>query len=121
MSDAVIDMNGARVLAISADGPLLSITLWTDKIGAALGEAADWIAVPVQRLDAEFFRLRTRQAGEMLQKAMNYRLRVAIVGDIAAHVSESTPLADFVRESNRGAQVWFVGDPDALRARLAAE
>jgi hypothetical protein len=54
----------------------------------------------------------------MLQKTANYHLRVAIVGDIAASIAASKPLADFVSESNRGARVWFVGDLDALRARL---
>jgi len=44
---------------------------------------------------------------------------VAVVGDIAAHVEAGDALRDFVRESNRGTQLWFVPDVDALRARLS--
>ena len=56
----------------------------------------------------------------MLGKAANYRLRIAIVGEIAEQVAASDALRDFVGESNRGRQIWFVADEDALEARLAA-
>ena len=41
------------------------------------------------------------------------------MGDVSAAVAASDPLRDFVRESNRGATVWFVDDLAALEARLA--
>lgn len=49
---------------------------------------------------------------------MQYHLRVAIVGDISPYVAESTALRDFVRESNRGDQIWFVADSEELGRRL---
>ncbi|MFC7614763.1 DUF4180 domain-containing protein [Actinokineospora soli] len=76
------------------------------------------MALPVSRLAPEFFDLSTRVAGEMLQKLVNYRLSVAIVGDIDEHVARSSALADFVRESNRGKHVWFVPDVASLAERL---
>jgi hypothetical protein len=88
-----------------------------DVIGAALGRA-DVAAVPVGRFDERFFALRTRFAGEVMQKFVNYRVRLAVVGDISAYVAASTALRDLVSESNRGGQVWFVADLDALDARL---
>ena len=45
-------------------------------------------------------------AGEILQKFVNYRLKVAIVGDYSRYTSK--PLHDFIRESNRGRDVFFV-------------
>jgi len=54
-----------------------------------------------------------------MQKFVNYRLRLVIVGDIAAYTAGSTALRDLVTESNRGKQIWFVPDLDALAARLA--
>ena len=51
---------------------------------------------------------------------MNYRLRLVVVGDVGGHVDESTALRDFVRESNRGGQLWFVADEVELAARLRA-
>jgi hypothetical protein len=57
-------------------------------------------------------------AGGVVQKFVNYRLRLAIVGDVAEHVTASTALRDFVREANRGGQTWFVADEAELAARL---
>ena len=53
-----------------------------DLIGAAfLG--AEVVAVPASRLDDDFFSLGTRFAGEIMQKFVNYRLRLVVVGDIS--------------------------------------
>lgn len=91
-----------------------------DLIGETWGEDADLIVVPVERLAPEFFRLSTGLAGEVLQKFVNYGCRVAIVGDIEAHLADSAALCDFVRESNAGPHVWFVRDRAALDARLTS-
>ena len=53
-----------------------------------------------------FFILSSGLAGEILQKFVNYRLKVAIVGDYSRYTSK--PLRDFIRESNRGKDVFFV-------------
>lgn len=91
----------------------------TDLIGDSYSAGgAKMIALPAERLGEPFFTLKTRIAGLMLQKFMNYGFRVAVVGDIAAFVEASDALRDFVRESNRGRHVWFVRDVDELRARL---
>lgn len=55
-----------------------------------------------------------------MQKFANYRVGLAVVGDVSAHVEASEALRDFVRESNRGQQVWFVADDAELETRLAA-
>jgi hypothetical protein len=60
-------------------------------------------------------------AGEVVQKFVNYRLRLAIVGDLTTHLAVSAALRDFVRESNRGRQLWFVADDAELDARLAQD
>jgi Domain of unknown function (DUF4180) len=44
-------------------------------------------------------------AGEFAQKFVNYRLRLAIVGDISQHLAGSEALCDFVAETNRGNQL----------------
>ena len=88
----------------------------TDLISEAAG--ADMIVIPVERLDDDFFRLRTGVAGEMVQKFVTYRKRVAIVGDVSAHVNESKPFHDFVYEANRGRDLWFVADREELDRRV---
>jgi hypothetical protein len=86
----------------------------------ALNEGASVVVVPAARLGREFFNLRSGVAGEMLQKLVNYRLALAIVGDVSAYVAESAALRDFIIECDRGHDVIFAADRDALAARLAA-
>lgn len=92
-----------------------------DLIQESFGTDIRLVVVPVERLDPEFFILRSGVAGEFVQKLVRYRLRLAIVGDISAHTSASDPLRDWVREVNRGRDVLFVDDMPVLEARLNAE
>ena len=73
----------------------------------------DRIIIPKSAVDEAFFDLKTGIAGEVLQKFVNYRLTVAIVGDFSGYTSNS--LKDFMYESNKGQSVFFVKDEqDAL-------
>ena len=101
-------------LSLADDRPL------TDLIGELLGEGTGLVAIPLQRLGPDLLRLSTGVAGHVLQKLVNYRLQVAVLGDVSAAVARSEPLRDFVRESNRGTTVWFVDDLAALEARLGS-
>ena len=122
MPDPISARHGVRVFVCPADGPRLAGERDAlDVIGEAYGQDADLIAVPVQRLDEAFFTLSTRVAGEIMQKFVNYRVRLAFVGDIGRHLEASSALRDLVRETNRGRQVWFVADLEELDARLARE
>ena len=90
-----------------------------DLIGDAFGQRAQWVAIPAERLDDDFWRLSTRVAGEIVQKFANYRLGVAVLGDISEHVAASSSLRDWVREANRGSHIWFVADLEELKRRLS--
>jgi hypothetical protein len=115
------DLAGTPTLLLPAEAPILeSERDATDLIGEAMGVDAQLVVIPVERLSADFFSLSTRKAGLFIQKFTNYRIRLAIVGEIGAYVSASQALADFVRESNRGQSVWFVRDMDELKSKLAA-
>lgn len=120
MTDSIIRRNGVVVLLCGEDGPALADHQdAADLVGQALGGGADLIVVPVARLDGRFFDLRSGLAGAVAQKFVNYRIRLAVVGDIAPHLAASSALRDFVREANRGRQLWFVADLAELDARLA--
>ncbi|GGV59970.1 hypothetical protein GCM10010294_08720 [Streptomyces griseoloalbus] len=113
-------LHGASVLVCDKDGRKLSGgETALDLIGDAMGCHAEVVAVPVERVADEFFALRSGVAGDVVQKFVNYRLRLVIIGDIASHVADSEALRDFVREANRGNQVWFVADHAELGERLA--
>jgi hypothetical protein len=110
---------GTVVLHVPAEGaPLATGEDALDLVGQAWAAEATLVAVPAGRIGPSFFDLRSGDAGEFLQKFVNYRLRLAVLGDIAAHVAASDALRDFVRESNRGNHVWFLDSAAELAARL---
>lgn len=119
MTVTILEIEGQRVLECPPEGPLLRYAETVDLIGEALGADAACVAIPAARLGEDFFRLRTGMAGEVVQKFVTYRRRLAILGDISIHVAQSEALRDFVIESNRGAHVWFVADMAELETRLA--
>ena len=112
--------HGVRVLLLEAEGePISTPDDATDLVASAWSHQAELVAVPLERLDPKFFKLKTGLAGEITQKLVNYRLRLAVVGDISAHVAKSDALRDYVRESNRADHVWFVESEADLERRLA--
>jgi hypothetical protein len=117
---SVQELAGVRVLVFGAEGePMRGDRDAVDLIGEAFGRDIAWIAVPVERLGDGFFTLSTRIAGEVVQKFVNYGVRLAVVGDISHHVAASNALRDFVYESNRGRHLWFVDSLKQLERRLA--
>ena len=64
-----------------------------------------------KKLIAEiFFILSTGLAGEILQKYVNHGGHIAIYGDYSHYTSK--PLKDFIYESNKGRDVFFVATED---------
>ena len=107
-------------MVCAAAGALLdSEQAFLDLLGSTWGREVDWIAVPVGRFGPDFLRLRKGLAGAIVQKAVNYRVGVAVIGDISQAISESTALADFVRESKAGRHVRFAPDLAALETAIA--
>jgi Domain of unknown function (DUF4180) len=119
MSDTLTMIQGVQVLVCAPDGEKLrSEREALDLIGEAIQQGAEVILVPVERLDDDFFQLKTRLAGHIIQKFVTYRRHLVILGDISAYVAQSRALKDFVYETNRGTQVWFLTDLQELTERL---
>ncbi|MCD0449914.1 DUF4180 domain-containing protein [Actinocorallia sp. API 0066] len=111
-----VDVHGTDVLFCPVEGaPFADVA---EVIGDAWATGASWVVVPVGRLLPSFFDLATREAGEIVQKFVNYRLGLAVVGDLTPYLEASNALRAFVGEANRGAHTWFLPDEDAFRARL---
>ncbi|WP_405007636.1 DUF4180 domain-containing protein [Kitasatospora purpeofusca] len=109
------------VVRLSADGPVVRDPGdGMDLLGEAFAQDAEWLVVPATRFGAEFFTLGTRLAGEVTQKFAQYRVGLAVVGDLSAYTGASGALRDFVRESNRGRQLWFLADEAEFDARIDA-
>ena len=64
----------------------------------------------------DFFILSTGMAGEILQKFVNYGVRCAIYGDFSRYTSK--PLQDFIYESNKGRDVFFVATKEEAINKL---
>ena len=113
------ELQGVRVLELLADeSKLQTYNDAVELIGKSFENRATLIVIPVECLDDEFFQLKTRIAGELIQKFVQYRLRLAIVGDISGFLAESSALRAFVTESNRGNDVWFLASRAELSRRL---
>lgn len=78
---------------------------------------ADGMILYKEAVSEDFFALHTRLAGEVLQKFVNYHMRLAIVGDFSAYNSKS--LRDFIYESNQGKSVCFAATREEAAARLS--
>ncbi|UBI35558.1 DUF4180 domain-containing protein [Streptomyces mobaraensis] len=88
-------IHGVPVWMCAADGAAIRGEADVlDLIGDAGYHGARWVALPAERLDEAFFRLRTRFAGDVVQKFANYRLGLAVVGDISRYTAESSALRD---------------------------
>lgn len=75
------------------------------------------IVIDKSLITESFFDLKTRLAGEILQKFINYRVKVAIVGDFSGYASKS--LHDFIYESNGGNDIFFLPTEEQAIAKLS--
>lgn len=74
------------------------------------------IAISKDLICDDFFILSRGLAGEILQKYINYHIRIAIYGDYSHYTSK--PLKDFIYESNKGHDIFFVADKEEAIKKL---
>ncbi|WP_175906200.1 alpha/beta fold hydrolase [Burkholderia seminalis] len=121
MHHRIVQAAGSRVLVRDPGAGLVrreSDAL--DLVALAHEHEADWIAIAADALHDDFYRLDSGLAGTVLQKLVNYGVRLGVVGDIDHRLARSEALRALVRESNRGKSVWFVASEADLLRRLGA-
>lgn len=97
----------AKVAEIQAEGLVLtSVEDGLSLLGDLYYQGFDKIILHEENIVSEFFDLKTKLAGEVLQKFVQYRMPLAVVGDFSKYTSKS--LRDFIYECNQGRQVNFV-------------
>lgn len=118
MDIKISEQNGSRVAVIGGTDCRIAGAQDALDLIATLGYeyGAQKFTLPQGALDPRFFDLSTGLAGEILQKFVNYRAHVAIIGDFSAPRSQS--LADFIRESNRRGSIFFLPDEESALAAL---
>lgn len=111
--------NGKNIATVAADGPIIhDVDSAIDLIGNVYYLGYDALVLQYEQLNPAFFDLKTKLAGEVLQKFSSYRLRLAIVGDWTHVTSKS--LQDFIRESNAGKLVFFASSTDEALQKLGS-
>lgn len=112
MEIRTVEKNGIKCAVISDNKKVITDTQTAlDVLISVKYEAGTQNIVIDKRLIAEdFFVLSTGLAGEILQKYVNYGGRIAVYGDFSRYTSK--PLKDFIYESNKGRDVFFVSDEE---------
>lgn len=87
-----------------------------DIFGNLMFEDCDRLIIHERSLHTDFFDLKTRLAGDILQKFSNYRVKLAVVGDFSKYNSKS--LHDFIAESNKLNTVFFIDTFDSAIQKL---
>ena len=88
-----------------------------DLIGNCKYQAIERLIIHESQLHPSFFDLKTKLAGNILQKFSTYQMKIAIVGDFSKYESKS--LADFIFESNKQGQVYFLNSTNEAIDYLA--
>jgi hypothetical protein len=115
----LVTVYGTAVMVCAPDGmPLDTDGAATELVGEAIGQRAQIVVVPAERLTDDFFDLGTGVAEGIAQKFGTYGVRLAVVGDIAERLSTDADLAGWVEQADRGTQLWFSPTFDAFQARL---
>ena len=70
-----------------------------------------------ENITDDFFELKTKLSGEILQKYTQYSFDIAIVGDFSRYNSKS--LNDFIYESNKSKKSNFVGTREEAITRFS--
>ena len=87
-----------------------------DLMVTAKYEDYEAIAINKDAVCEDFFELSSGVAGEILQKFVNYGMKLAIFGDYSTYTSK--PLKDFIYESNKGRQFFFVDNEEEAKEIL---
>jgi hypothetical protein len=116
--DALTVAGDTRIVTWPATAPRIDTAAQAnDLIGEAWAHEASWVAVPVASFGPEVFQLKTRIFGEIAQKFVNYRLGLAVIGDIPEPYAQSHALQDYIREVNQGPDIWFLASLEELIKR----
>ena len=110
--------NGTNIAVISSDEKLIVDTQSALDLAMAVKYeiGATKMVINKSAVCDEFFILSSGMAGEILQKFINYHVRMAIYGDYSQYTSK--PLKDFIYESNNGNDFFFVSTKDEAIQKL---
>ncbi len=107
MNYEIINTKG-KIIAVIEDEDILikDVQSALDLIATVSYESgADALILSKSNITEDFFDLKTRIAGDILQKFTNYKMKLAIIGDFSKYTGKS--LRDFIYESNKQGNILF--------------
>lgn len=112
--------NNIDIAEITSDDVIINtIDDGVDIVGTTYFQGCEKVILHKQNITPDFFDLKNKMAGEILQKFSTYRIQLAIIGDFSSLTSESKSLKDFIYESNQGRQVNFLNSVEEALERLS--
>ncbi|PLX15491.1 MAG: DUF4180 domain-containing protein [Salinivirgaceae bacterium] len=105
-----------NIAELQSDEVYAEVDEFVDILGNANYQGTDKLIMQKSHFHPDFFELKTKLAGEVLQKFSNYRQKLAIVGDFSNYTSKS--LRDFIRESNKLGHILFVESVEEALKKL---
>ena len=110
--------NKAGIAVVSSDEKVITdVQSALDLVMSVKYETgAEKIVLDKEAVCEDFFILSTGIAGEILQKFMNYHVKMAVYGDYSQYTSK--PLKDFIYESNQGKDFFFVSSKEDAIQKL---
>lgn len=101
MNYAVIEKNGRKYIEYaSAETPIRNEQNALDLIAACFENNINLLMLHVEALADDFFKLRTGLAGNILQKFINYHIKVSVV--VTDNKKVKGKFKEFLNESNKG-------------------
>ncbi|WP_249660396.1 DUF4180 domain-containing protein [Lysinibacillus fusiformis] len=108
MNIKITEVNGQKIALVHEDTILLKDEQSAlDFIMTTSYETgSNRLALNKEAISEDFFNLSTKLAGNILQKFVNYHIKLAIIGDFSVYSSKA--LKDFIYECNKGNHIFFV-------------
>lgn len=118
MNIELLNEQGMAIAAVSGEGKLITDAQSALDLAMTVKyeTGAQRILLDKRAVCEEFFILSSGLAGEVLQKFINYQMKMAIYGDFSRYTSK--PLRDFIYESNRGKDFFFVATREEAIEKL---
>lgn len=110
MKTEIVEKSGIRIAVIQSEEVIIQdVQSALDFMATVDYETGcSRIVISKSAVCEDFFNLRTKIAGDILQKFINYQKKIAIVGDFSVYTSKS--LRDFIYECNKGKDIFFLPD-----------
>lgn len=118
MKFEMVKSGSVPVAIVLADKKVLTSTQdAVDMMATAQYEGADALVVEEEHCHEDFFDLKSKIAGDILQKYTTYGMKLAIVGEFDKFKSKS--LRDFIYECNKGNHIFFADSRESALVMIA--